>query len=612
MAQKKEKQESKRIRLWKKIKWPTIFVGSFLVFILIILGIYSLAYGKTTYRNIYVGSANVGGKSHEQVTEILTPILSLAEAADINLKYQPESGDSKPFTIKNSDIDLKYNVEETANMVFAVGRAKNPLISFYQQAKTLLFKYQVDADYSISADKLATKIAEIAAGIDIPEKDFSLAYAGGGKFTLATEKQEGNRVNQGNLIDEIKDQRSKIKMAEVDFKTEKYPPQITEENANKSLVDANRILAGGNLALAANSKNFTLDVDSIAGLIGSRPKGKELEIYILPDQVQKQVAGFAAAVDTPAGNAVLTVVNGQVAVSNQSQNGAKLDREAATATISAAILDRIDQTQLPLITLKVDQIAPEIDSTKLKSYGLTELVASGTTNFVKSPANRIHNIGVGATAINGTLLKPGEEFSTLGHLGKINASTGYLPELVIKDNKTVPDYGGGLCQVSTTLFRAALNAGMKITERQNHSYRVSYYEPPIGMDATIYDPSPDFKFVNNYSSYIFIQSVIVGTKLTFEFYGTKDDRQITIGAASGFDYVEPPSPVETLDPTLPAGTRNLISHAHQGASAKFHYQVILSGTILQSTDFLSHYVALPEQWQVGPPADPVAAMPPAG
>jgi len=100
-----------------------------------------------------------------------------------------------------------------------------------------------------------------------------------------------------------------------------------------------------------------------------------------------------------------------------------------------------------------------------------------------------------------------------------------LPELVIKENKTIPEYGGGLCQIATTNFRAALNSALPITERQSHSYAVQYYDPQ-GTDAAIYIPHPDLKFHNNTKNYILIQTSIYNNILTFEFYGTKDGRSV--------------------------------------------------------------------------------------
>lgn len=176
------------------------------------------------------------------------------------------------------------------------------------------------------------------------------------------------------------------------------------------------------------------------------------------------------------------------------------------------------------IALATKTLKPDVSSSDVAQYGIRELIGSGTSNFRGSPKNRIHNIGVGASRFNGVLVKPGEEFSFIKTLGPVDKSTGYLPELVIKVDKTIPEYGGGMCQVSTTCFRAALNSGLKITARTNHAYPVQYYAPQ-GTDATVYIPNPDLKFVNDTPGYVLIQTRIEGTQLTFDFYGTSDGRE---------------------------------------------------------------------------------------
>ena len=179
--------------------------------------------------------------------------------------------------------------------------------------------------------------------------------------------------------------------------------------------------------------------------------------------------------------------------------------------------------------------------------GLKELIGTATTSYAGSPSNRRYNIANGTKYLAGKLFKPGEEFSVVKSLGAVDATTGYLPELVIKENRTTPEYGGGLCQVSTTLFRAALNAGLKITERKNHSYRVSYYEREVGpgLDATIYLPSPDLKFLNDTPGWILIQGTVNNAKseVTFELYGTNDGRRSVVGKPVVYDITNPPDPI---------------------------------------------------------------------
>lgn len=156
-----------------------------------------------------------------------------------------------------------------------------------------------------------------------------------------------------------------------------------------------------------------------------------------------------------------------------------------------------------------------------------DLLSRGETNFAGSPANRRHNIAVATARYNGLVVMPGEEFSFNDYLGDVDAKNGYLPELVIKENVTTPEYGGGICQVSTTVFRAAMQAGLEVTARKNHSYPVAYYGTP-GYDATVYDPAPDFRFKNDTGKPVYITTKIIGTRLIFDVWGTNDGRQVTV------------------------------------------------------------------------------------
>ncbi len=236
------------------------------------------------------------------------------------------------------------------------------------------------------------------------------------------------------------------------------------------------------------------------------------------EQIGKYVAGVADEVDRPPVNARVSFANGQLSITGQPQDGLVVDRPAAVPVVADAVRSAQPAT-LPVVSKPAD-----IRQETLPTLGITSQIGSATTTFAGSPTNRIYNIGVGADRFDGVLIKPGETFSFNEVLGDVGPETGYRPELVIKENKTVPEYGGGLCQVSTTMFRAAMNAGLPIVERTNHAYAVHYYAP-IGMDATIYPPSPDMKFRNNTGHYVLVQTRHVGTSLTFDFFGTPDGRQ---------------------------------------------------------------------------------------
>ncbi|MBU1167112.1 VanW family protein [Patescibacteria group bacterium] len=187
------------------------------------------------------------------------------------------------------------------------------------------------------------------------------------------------------------------------------------------------------------------------------------------------------------------------------------------------------------LQLQTKKIGAAVTSANIDSLGIKELIAEGESNFAGSPSNRRHNIKNASDKLNGLLIRPGETFSLLENIGEVNEASGYLPELVIKPGETIKEYGGGLCQIGTTMFRAAMNSGLKVVERQWHSYPVSYYDPQ-GTDATLYIPSPDLKFINNTDHYILIQSEIKNSKLYFKFYGTKDNRSVSFDGPHYWDH----------------------------------------------------------------------------
>ena len=179
------------------------------------------------------------------------------------------------------------------------------------------------------------------------------------------------------------------------------------------------------------------------------------------------------------------------------------------------------------IDIVLEQIEPEISLKNLYKMGIYTMISKGESNFVGSPTFRVHNITVGSKIFDSFIIQPEETFSFNNKLGPVDGEHGYKPELIIKGKKLVRDYGGGICQVSTTLFRAAMYAGLPILERQSHSLPVRYYSPQ-GFDAAIYPGVVDLKFKNDTKAPIFVQATIDGTKISFEMFGQKDGRKVVL------------------------------------------------------------------------------------
>lgn len=261
------------------------------------------------------------------------------------------------------------------------------------------------------------------------------------------------------------------------------------------------------------------------------------------------------AIHTEPIDAQFSFTNGRATTFKLSKEGKDIDYDALSGIISNRIpylvmLGKPQDTQIP-IPIKI--IEPKITTEKANDLGIKELIGVGTSLFQHSIASRIYNVELAANRLNGIIVKPGEEFSFDKALGDVSSFTGYKQAYVISGGHTVLGDGGGVCQVSTTMFRAILNAGLPVTERHAHDYRVGYYEEdgPPGIDATVYVPTVDLKFRNTTGHNILIQSVVDPSqlRLTFYFYGVKDGREVTMTTPVVSNVQPAPAPLYQDDPT---------------------------------------------------------------
>jgi len=301
------------------------------------------------------------------------------------------------------------------------------------------------------------------------------------------------------------------------------------------------------------------------------------------DVLSQIIASFSAQFDIPAEDGLFQFENGKVTSFRPSKDGKNVN-ETHLREIFGQSLPLVSSGNLKHISLlvPVDIIRPNVTTTDANSFGIKELIGKGYSEFAGSIPGRIHNVALAAGRLNGVLIKPGESFSFNKTIGDISAATGYQSAYVIKDGRTVLGDGGGVCQVSTTLFRAALNAGLPIIERHEHSYRVHYYEEggfKAGLDATVFDPTNDLKFVNDTPSYILIQTKtdLDHLSLTFELYGAGDGRKAEILNHKVWGISSPPPPLYQDDPTLPVGVVKQVDFEAWGAKASFQYKVTKNG-----------------------------------
>jgi len=303
----------------------------------------------------------------------------------------------------------------------------------------------------------------------------------------------------------------------------------------------------------------------------------------------------------PARNALFKFENNRVVAFKKEEEGEMILSQTFFEQWEKIITH--NRQPIKTITLPVKKIKPEITLASANRFGIEEEVGVGSSNFSGSLSERIHNIILAASKLNGVLIEPNKVFSFNETIGDISSLTGYKPAYIIKEGRTILSDGGGVCQVSTTLFRAALNAGLPIIERHAHAYRVHYYENDSqpGLDATVFAPSVDLKFKNDTAAYLLIQTNVdsQNNSLTVVLYGKKDGRKIMISPISVWDIAPPPPPIYQDDPTLKKGVIKQIEWPAWGAKTSFSYQIIKNNKVIFEKTFYSYYRPWPAVYLVG-------------
>ena len=288
----------------------------------------------------------------------------------------------------------------------------------------------------------------------------------------------------------------------------------------------------------------------------------------------------------------------QLDVMQESSAGRELDIDASIQAINEAV-GRGEHT----VSLVVNEAQPRVAATATgQELGITQLIWSETSYFYGSSAEGIQNIEAAAKQYHGLLVAPGETFSMGEHLGDVSLDNGFAEALIIYGGRTIKGVGGGVCQVSTTLFRAVFNAGFPIVERTPHAYRVSYYEQNAGgnvdprlagLDATVYFPLVDFKFTNDSPHWILMETYMGTGSLTWKFYSTSDGRSVTYDTSGPTNVVSAPSPLFEENPELNKNEMKQVDWSANGADVNVTRTVWKNGAVFFQDTVTTHY----EPWQ---------------
>ena len=330
-------------------------------------------------------------------------------------------------------------------------------------------------------------------------------------------------------------------------------------------------------------KDFEIAGGKLQGYVGTKvyPVSSEADVRALAGVVRREVK--------PA-RWVYEKGRGWVALQRR---GYQMNVDEAVQLYRQAVQAGKSQFVIPVKTVE-----PRPSVVDWARRGVLDLIGEGVSNFWGSSRARVRNIYTGAAKLNGTWIPRGATFSFNKAVGPIDEDHGFLESLVIVGDATEKGVGGGICQVSTTTFRAAFFSGLPIAERHPHSYQLHYYRP-LGLDATIYQPWRDLKFVNDTPGDVLILTQIKGTRLYVRFFGTPD-REVTWSGPAIKDRKPPLPPREIVDETMDPGTRKKVDWAAAGLTATITRHVKYADGRELNDVFTSVYRPWGDVYLVGP------------
>lgn len=564
------------------------------------------------FPGVAISGINISGNTSSQASQIISKDFENRVNHPPVLNYQ-----SQNYTLNLSDASPKLNLEESLNQAYQVGRTTNPIENIRQQAKALIFSY--DTGLHLTYQKEGALTAQLAAINLIIKEDPVDAKLIFENITSITPAEDGSELDSSTLSKQIEDYLLFKNTSPTTVPVKIISPAFSTTDAKNSQAALQKVAQnpinlkfGGEVWATIDQPTLYSLLDlyrtnptlATAKINNQEAIVKEIIIgqnsltdnkpVVDPEKLAAYLQKLSAKVDQPVKEARFTFdANSKRATEFQAaQEGRELDIDQTAQMLSQALSST---SQVTNINLPVVVVKPKVTNAEVNNFGINELLGKGISNFAGSIENRIYNVKLAASRINGVLVAPGDIFSFNNTVGDISAATGYKQAYVIKSGRTVLDDGGGVCQVSTTLFRAALNSGLPIVERTAHAYRVTYYEQgfPPGLDATVFYPSVDFKFKNDTSSYILIQSYSYGTTLVFNIYGTVDGRVTALSKPVITSQTPPPPELRQDDPTLPKGTVKQVDWSAWGANVNFSRTVTRNGETLINESWKSFY----KPWQ---------------
>lgn len=571
----------------KSYTW--IISGTIFSLALISLGTITLVnnFDQKILPHVYVDEVDVSRMSVVEAREKL--ITNQPQLASNNIILQLED---KQISSSSAQLEKYPDVDEAISSAFAIGRSGQPHTRLKNILTSLFIKTTISTPYKYKQHKIK-ELVEISKNV----------FNDQGHFPQATLKTSGNAasltVDSGHIgheVDEIALTKLIVATAKnsqdetITVPTSLNGQEISPEETN-TLREFAKKLVNKSVRLFHPTVSTTLNDKELVSLVEPGETFSSIK-------AQEILAEKSKNIDRDPENAVFEYDTKTLKVQKFSPHrpGIKLDTQKTSEKLLTQLenFTHNSSSNLDQVEMVVSEVMPEITLANTNDLGINELIGTGESEYAHSIPNRVHNVSITTDRISGTIVPPGKEFSFNKTLGEVSRETGYRPAYVISSGKTVLGDGGGVCQVSSTLFRAILDSGLKVTRRLQHSYRVSYYElnSDPGFDATVYAGETDFRFINdtNHHLLVFAQADPKKLYMRVEIYGTSDGRSSEIIDYKKWD-ASSPAPTQYIDePSLPAGTIKQVDWAAGGIKTSFRRVVKdKDGQVLHDDTYKSNY-----------------------
>ncbi len=590
----------------------TALVGGFILFFLLMIGLavgYDLAYQGRIFPGVGLAGLDLSGKSEAEAKQLITGRISFPEQGKVVFQEGSQVWIAHPV-----ELGLFLDADASALAAYQVGRQGNIFARLGDQFEAWYFGLDLPPLLVYDEQSAQNYVRRIASEVDRPTVEASLKIQGVDVVVLPG--QIGRSLDVDATLAPLQNQLRNLTDTIMPVMVNESPPAILDVSQQAEI--ARKILSA---PLTINVPDpaegdpgpWTFEPQQLAEMLTiarvELAEGATYQVGLDTSRLTKILNEQAPKLARQPADArfIFNDETRQLEVIQPAVTGRSLDVATAVQDINQALVAGEHQVAL---TLQYTQ--PEIgNDVKAEELGIREQVGVEVSYFYGSSASRIQNIETAAGRFHGVLVAPGAVFSMAETLGDISLDNGYAEALIIYGNQTIQGVGGGVCQVSTTLFRTAFFAGYPIVERHPHAYRVYYYElnaanqaveRMAGLDATVYVPTVDFKFKNDTDNWLLMETYVqaAARKLTWKFYSTSDGRTVEWDTTGLQNVVEPEEAVYKENPELGKGEINQIDWGVDGADVTVTRTVYRDGQVYIDEAFHTHYLPFRDVYEYGP------------